>query len=196
MGKGYDGTGWDDVAESVTFTRYKFKNGKSSKKREYSFECQEAPWSKMSDMRRIIVKATNHAGNMITVSVLCSNPLMPIEEVVWLIFNRWLQENDFKYLGKHFGINQLDSRSREKFKDKMNEFKDRLKESSEYKKIRKEVKTATNALAKNLLKQNRKKKDAENKQMEIDKINASLIIIQKGKLNNKLKKELKKQKIA
>jgi len=26
---------------------------------------------------------------------------------VHLIFNRWIQENDFKYLDKHFGINQL-----------------------------------------------------------------------------------------
>jgi hypothetical protein len=25
------------------------------------------------------------------------------------MFNRWIQENDFKYLNKHFGINQLTS---------------------------------------------------------------------------------------
>ena len=55
----------------------------------------------MSGMRRIIVKATNHNGNTITVSILCSNPLMPVEDVVWLIFNRWLQEDDFKYLDVH-----------------------------------------------------------------------------------------------
>jgi chromosome segregation ATPase len=30
-------------------------------------------------------------------------------EVIRLIFNRWIQENDFKYLDKHYGINQLTS---------------------------------------------------------------------------------------
>jgi hypothetical protein len=30
-------------------------------------------------------------------------------EIIRLIFNRWIQENDFKYLDKHYGINQLTS---------------------------------------------------------------------------------------
>jgi hypothetical protein len=30
-----------------------------------------------------------------------------MERAVWLILNRWLQENDFKYLDRHFGLNQL-----------------------------------------------------------------------------------------
>ena len=30
-------------------------------------------------------------------------------EIIKLMFQRWLQENDFKYLDKHFGINQITS---------------------------------------------------------------------------------------
>ncbi|HRI14141.1 MAG TPA: hypothetical protein PLX89_14185 [Verrucomicrobiota bacterium] len=30
-------------------------------------------------------------------------------EIVRLMFGRWVQENDFKYLDQHFGINQITS---------------------------------------------------------------------------------------
>jgi hypothetical protein len=131
--KGFDGSGWNENKSPAKFIRHKRKNGSSGKKKKYSFECQESPWSKMSGIRRIIVKATNHNGDTIIVSVLCSNPEMPLEDVVWLIFNRWLQENDFKYLDRHFGIDQLDSRAHGNFKNKMDEFTDRSAESMEYK---------------------------------------------------------------
>ena len=31
------------------------------------------------------------------------------EEPIHLMFSRWLQENDFKYMEKHFGINRITS---------------------------------------------------------------------------------------
>jgi hypothetical protein len=95
--KGFDGSGWNDYISSIKFTRLKKKNGGASKGKEYSFECQEYPWSKVNRIRRIIVKATNPKGNVITVSVLCSNPEILLEDAVWLIFNRWLQENDLRF---------------------------------------------------------------------------------------------------
>ena len=186
--KGFDGSGWNEDKSPVKFTRHKRKNGSSGKKRKYSFECQESPWSKMSGIRRIIVKATNHNGDTITVSVLCSNPEMPLEDAVWLIFNRWLQENDFKYLDRHFGIDQLDSRAHDNFKNRMDEFTDRSAESTEYKKLKKESKTASAALAKNLLKQNRKQKELEAKEIEIEKLDAAQALPGIG-----LKKELQKE---
>ncbi len=189
--KGFDGSVWDEDKSPVKFTRHKRKNGRSGKKKEYSFECQESPWSKMSGIRRIIVKATNHNGDTITVSVLCSNPEMPLEDAVWLIFNRWLQENDFKYLDRHFGIDQLDSRSRNDFKNRMDEFTDRSAESTEYKKLKKESKAASAALAKNLLKQNRKQKELEAREIEIEKLDAAQALPGIG-LKKELQKELQK----
>ena len=189
--KGFDGSGWDENASSLKFTRYKRKNGSSGKKKKYSFECQESLWSKMSGIRRIIVKATNHNGDTISVSVLCSNPEIPLEDVVWLIFNRWLQENDFKYLDRHFGIDQLDSRARDDFKNRMDEFKDRTAEAPEYRKLKKESKTASAALAKNLLKQNRKQKELESKQIEIEKLDAAQALPGIS-LKKELQKELRK----
>lgn len=189
--KGFDGSGWNEDKSPVKFTRHKRKNGSSGKKKKYSFECQESPWSKMSNIRRIIVKATNHNGDTITVSVLCSNPEMPLEDAVWLIFNRWLQENDFKYLDRHFGIDQLDSRGHGNFKNRMDEFTDRSAESTEYKKLKKESKTASAALAKNLLKQNRKQKELEGKKIAIEKLDAAQSLPGIG-LKKELQKELQK----
>ena len=42
-------------------------------------------------------------------AILTDERLRPAAEVIGLIFNRWIQENDFKYLDKHYGINQLTS---------------------------------------------------------------------------------------
>lgn len=189
--KGFDGSGWDDSSPSVKFTYHKRKNGSSGKKRKYSFECQESPWLRMSGIRRIIVKATNYKGETITVSVLCSNPEMPLEDAVWLIFNRWLQENDFKYLDRHFGINQLDSRARNDFQSRIDEFTDRTAETTEYKKLKKESQAASAALAKNLLKQNRKQKELEGKKIAIAKLDAAQSL-PGADLKKELQKELQK----
>ena len=42
-------------------------------------------------------------------SILGTDPKAPDEAVLKGMFSRWIQENDFKYLDKHFGINQITS---------------------------------------------------------------------------------------
>lgn len=149
--KGFDGTGWDDATAPVTFTRHRRRNH-SRDRLTYRFECQEAPWKRDSRFRRILVKATNPDGAAIFVSVLCNNPTMDLQDVVWAIFNRWLQENDFKTLDVHFGINQLDSRSFTSFEDEAESFEDRFVAGAEYKKLKAELKRCEDKLAKRLLK--------------------------------------------
>ena len=77
--------------------------------RPYHFEYIDRPWAKNPAIRQIIVRATNPRGNTVQLSVLSDDTQRPAHETVRLIFNRWIQENDFKYLDKHFGINQLTS---------------------------------------------------------------------------------------
>jgi hypothetical protein len=43
------------------------------------------------------------------VAVLTDDTQREASEIRRLIFCRWVQENDFKYLDKHFGINQITS---------------------------------------------------------------------------------------
>ena len=73
----------------------------------------------------------------------------------------------------------------------MDEFKDRTAEASGYKKLKKESKTVSDALAKNLLKQNRKQREFEAKQIEIKKLNAAQNLPGID-LQKELQKELRK----
>ena len=187
--KNFDGSGLDADKPIIKFTKNRTKNSKNDKrKKKYIFECQEAPWSKNSKFRRIIVKAT-YRERTITVAVLCSNPDMNIQDAVWLIFNRWLQENDFKYLDVHFGINQLDSRSSFDFKEVSHNYNDRETETVEYKKIKKQTQHANNTLAKNLLKINRKTTAIEKNKLKQEQL--QLAIKNNSSGVKKLKKELK-----
>jgi len=106
--KDYRQDGWDDAAPARHFNRTRTRNH-ANDLRLYHFECQEQPWHRHLHLRRIIVRATNPTQRTIEVSVLCSCPEITLEEAVWLIFNRWLQENHFKYLDKHFGLCQITS---------------------------------------------------------------------------------------
>lgn len=188
--KDFDGSSLDDDKPIIKFTKKRTKNRKNDKrKKEYIFECQEAPWSKNSKFRRIIVKAT-YRERTITVAVLCSNPNINIQDAVWFIFNRWLQENDFKYLDVHFGINQLDSRSSFDFKEVSHNYNDRKTETVEYKQIKKQTQHANNTLAKNLLKINRKTTAIEKKKLKQEQL--QLAIKNNSAGVKELNKELKK----
>ncbi len=77
--------------------------------RSYHLEYVDRPWLKDPRLRQIVVRATNPQGRTIEVAVLTDDATRPAVEILRLMFNRWIQENDFKYLDKHFGINQITS---------------------------------------------------------------------------------------
>ena len=85
------------------------RRNNSRDQRPYHFEYIHRPWAKNSALRQIIVKATNPWGKAVQLSILTDDTHRSPESIVRLMFNRWIQENDFKYLDKHFGINQLTS---------------------------------------------------------------------------------------
>jgi chromosome segregation ATPase len=114
---------------------------------------------------------------------------MDIQDVVWFIFNRWVQENDFKYLDVHFGINQLDSRSSLDFEEVKDHYQDRKTETTEYKQIKKQTQNAASVLARNLLKINRQEVAIKKQELRKGQLN---LAIKNGSLHSdKLKKELK-----
>jgi hypothetical protein len=77
--------------------------------RSYHFEYLDRDWPSDPKLRQIIVQATNPQGRVVQVAILADDRARAAAEVIRLIFNRWIQENDFKYLDKHYGINQLTS---------------------------------------------------------------------------------------
>ena len=169
--KGFNGV-WPEKEKAVKrFTRYKHKNSYRDK-RVYTFEYIENKWDKNPDVRRIIVKALNYKGNEITVSILCTNRYMNTEDVIWLMFTRWIQENSFKYLNKHFGVNQLTTYKYKNFSDVCGYYKDKLEENRNYKNLKKQISDCETNLAKKLLKREKLQKkltslDQQIKTMEL-----------------------------
>jgi hypothetical protein len=153
--KGYQNDGWDKNKPGLIFHRYRERNHAGDTKK-YSFECQEAPWPKDPSIRRIIVRATNPSGRIIQVAVLCNHPEMQMERIVTLLFNRWIQENSFQYLDRHFGLLQITSYASENYKDIEQTLVDRWVDSPEYRELKRKFATAEQELAKLLLKRERK----------------------------------------
>ena len=106
--KGYDKGQWCAKEQSAEFTLERKRN-RADDVRIYRFRYMARAWAKNPQMQQLIVLATNPEGKEIEVSVLCTDAKRSAQEAILLIFNRWIQENDFKYLDKHFGINQITS---------------------------------------------------------------------------------------
>ena len=106
--KGFTAQTWDPTKVMGKTTLTRFRNS-STDLRLYQFEYVERPWEKNSKLRQIVVQATDDRGRTIQVAILTEDLKRAAIEIIQLMFGRWLQENDFKYLDKHFGINQITS---------------------------------------------------------------------------------------
>lgn len=92
----------------ATHTHHRVRNN-ARDLRPYHFEYISRPWAKNPSIRQIVVRATNPGNKTVQLAILTDDAIRALEPIVRLMFNRWVQENDFKYLNKHFGINQLTS---------------------------------------------------------------------------------------
>lgn len=99
----------------------------------YTFAYLDERWEKDSSMRRLRVRATNPKGRTIEVGVLTDDLTRPAPEIITLIFRRWIQENDFKYLDKHFGINEITSYAVIPYKRLQDHLEDKQMKSGAYK---------------------------------------------------------------
>ena len=99
----------------------------------YPMEYWDRAWPKDQRLRQIVVQATNPQGRLIQVSILTDDKEVAAALVVRLMFNRWLQENDFKYLDKHLGINQITSYGVTGYDELRQEVEDRQVRSAEVK---------------------------------------------------------------
>jgi len=77
--------------------------------RSYHLEYCDRAWPKEERLRQLLVRAINPRGRIIQVSILTDDQEAAAVLIIRLMFGRWVQENDFKYLDKHFGINQITS---------------------------------------------------------------------------------------
>jgi len=155
--KNYKGDGWDEAVQPHQFEKMKERNNDEDL-RCYRFRWQEHPWPREPDFQRLIVRAINPGGREIEVSILTSDPDRARRSVIGAMFNRWLQENDFGYMNRHVGINELTSRSHETYASIGDSLDDRHVLSREYKSLRREKTGAESALKRLLLKREKQTK--------------------------------------
>lgn len=136
--------------------------------RSYHFEYIEHPWKRNPRMRQILVRATNPSGRTIEVSILADDPDRPADQIIRAIFWRWVQENDFKYLDKHFGINQITSYATVDYEDLAQALEDKQMKNGQYQALEKEKRALKRELGRLLVaqrvhraRQGRKKRGAK-----------------------------------
>ncbi|MEA2096440.1 MAG: hypothetical protein U9P73_07085 [Candidatus Cloacimonadota bacterium] len=106
--KGYKKDQWDQEEAVKECEMFRCRNN-ATDLLKYTFKYFERNWKKEENIRQIIVRATNPKQNTIEVSILSNDKEKDASEIIKLMFKRWLQENDFKYLDNHFGINEITS---------------------------------------------------------------------------------------
>jgi hypothetical protein len=107
--KGYERQNWPPpggISGAIVIER---PRNRAEDIRSYPLEYGDRTWPQDQRLRQIVVQATNPQGRVIQVSILTDDKKADAALIVRRMFNRWLQENDFKYLDKHFGINQITS---------------------------------------------------------------------------------------
>ena len=137
--KGYENNKWDNKAFSNYGSIIKTRNhSRDIKLMHYKY--QEKLWDKDPGMRQIIVRALDKKWDvLIEVSILTDDKERSTKEVIELMFKRWVQENDFKYLIKHFGINEITTYAFTDYKELKDKIEDKMYICSEYKALSKEI---------------------------------------------------------
>lgn len=133
----------------------------------YHLEYWDRTWPKDERLRQIVVQATNPQGRVIQVSILSDDAKTGATQIVRLMFNRWLQENDFKYLDKHFGINQITSYGVTGYEELRQEVQDREVQSAEGKALRQQKRQLQAKQSRLLLLQAKGEHEATQRQQRI-----------------------------
>jgi hypothetical protein len=122
-------------------------------KRIYRFEYRDQDWAKNPKMRQLIVRATNPQERTVEVGVLTDDRQRAASEIIYLMFNRWTQENDFKHLDEHFGINQITSYASVAYERLKDQVQQKQVKSGAYKALEQKAARLKSQLSKLLLSQ-------------------------------------------
>jgi hypothetical protein len=195
--KGYEEGKWNEKAPTANGSIVKKRNNKDDKKL-FHYACQELEWEKQPSMRQIIVRIFDKdMKKKIEVSIITDDKERPIREVVELMLSRWVQENDFKYLIKHFGLNQLTSYAFTDYLALKDKIEDKIYTCQAHKALTKDIRKVRNKLKTALLRKHaimEKLKGSKRKDLPAkEKERRDSIMKEVEKLNAKLE-ELKKER--
>lgn len=149
--KGYKKHQWDKGAPYGNGSVEKRRNNKKDVKLVH-YRYQERQWDKHESMRQIIVRIYDkNWKTLIEVSILTDDKNRPADQTIELMLKRWVQENDFKYTIKHFGLNQITSYAFTDYKALRDKIEDKFYICSEHKTLTKEIQKIRNKLKTALL---------------------------------------------
>jgi hypothetical protein len=143
---------WNPKKPSGQYTLERTRNH-AQDKRAYRFEYTDEDWAKNPKMRRLIVRATNPQERTVEVGILTDDRQRAASEIIYLMFNRWTQENDFKYLDQHFGINQITSYASVAYEKLKDQVQQKQTKSGAYKAMEQKAAQLKSQLSKLLLSQ-------------------------------------------
>ena len=180
--KGYKKDKWDEKNISGEFSIHRGRNNRHDLRR-YDFEYIDQDWAKKKNVRQIIVRATNPKRKTIEVSILTDDTTRKAEEMIELMFCRWVQENDFKYSEKHFGINEITSYSKISYKELKDLIEDKQIKRGEYKAYEKEAETIRRKLKNALYKERTIKSEMRREELknEIKALSKQLELVNEKK---------------
>jgi hypothetical protein len=136
----------------------------------YHLQYWDRAWPKDPRLRQIVVQATNPQGRVIQVSILTDDPTSAAPVIIRLMFNRWIQENDFKYLDTHFGINQITSYGVTEYAQLRQQVADRQVRSAEVKGLAEQRRQNRADQSRLLLLQSRGEHQARQRQQRIKEL--------------------------
>ena len=130
--KNYKDDGWDQpFTSSGRMSIVRRKNNKHDKKK-IRFSYREQAWPAHPNGRRIIVRTSDLNNKSQEFAIVTNDPDLSSQEVIRLMFNRQIQEGDFSYGNRHFGINQQTARHTNPYAQIQNTLEDRQIDSRTY----------------------------------------------------------------
>jgi len=168
--KGYERQSWPPPGGSSGSIVIERARNRAEDLRSYHLEYWDRTWPKDQRLRQIVVQATNPQGRVIQVSILTDDQKAEAAQIVRLIFNRWLQENDFKYLDKHFGINQITSYGVSSYDELRQEVEDRQVRSAQLKALGEQKRQVRSQQSRLLLLQAKGEHQAAPRQQRIEEL--------------------------
>lgn len=108
--KGYKRDAWDENKEVSQFKIHRRKNHSEHIKTWDVKFFKDEKYSKVPGFYRLIVRITPPGKEIRTLEVsVLTNGKLEDGTAVFAMLNRWIQENDFKYMIRHFGLNEITS---------------------------------------------------------------------------------------
>ena len=193
--KGYQAQPWEPGQLSGSFALERLRNH-ARDVRLYRFEYVDQRWSSNPALRQIVVRATNPDGVRVQLSILSDDLSRAAEQIVRLMFNRWVQENDFKYLDKHFGINQLTSYRSIEYAELKGQLTDRQVQSHAHRQKTQEERAVISQQARLLVAEERAKRDQAQRQRRVQELEQDPGAGTQAGLAAPLKSELSRLKAA